>query len=91
MSIKLAGDFSNKKDFYFLTSDLQGTVCLIECSDGTLRFSAKPTVLMKKRIGPSYALAPLLDFGKSDSNQAYLDAKQKAGNKGTQNIYQQLH
>ena len=61
-------------------------MCIVDCSDGTIRFTAKPTVLMKKRIGPSYALAPLLDFGKSDSNQAYLDAKRKASEKGD-NIY----
>ena len=78
VSIKFVGDFNDRKDFSFIASDLTGMVHVFNCSDGTLRFACKVYAIFRTRLGPSYSLAPLLDFGLSDSNIAYMNAIRKA-------------
>ena len=77
VSIKFVGEFSTVKEINVLTSDLQGVVYLCTFSDGLITFGCNKTCIMRQRIGPSYSLAPLLDFGISESNQAYLNAIRK--------------
>lgn len=44
---------------------------------------------MRQRLGPSYSLAPLLDFGLSESNQAYLNAVRKVDQSAYRSMQQQ--
>ena len=65
VTIKFVGEFNSIKDINVLTSDLQGAVFLSTFSDGIFTFSCNKVCIMRNRLGPSYSLAPLLDFGLS--------------------------
>ena len=54
--------------------------------DGLIVFSVAKQCIMRTRLGPSYSLVPLLDFGMSDANKAYMTAVSRTD----QNIYRTL-
>lgn len=66
VNIKFVGDFT--KDIMVVSGDLSGCVYMQTFKDGLIIFSVVKQVIMRNRLGASYSLAPLLDFGMSDSN-----------------------
>ena len=84
MSLKFIGDFS--KDIIVLSCDLSGCVYMSTFHNSLLVFSVVKSCVMRSRLGPTYSLAPLLDFGLSDSNQAYLNVVRKID----KNIYKTI-
>lgn len=66
VNIKFVGDFT--KDIMVVSGDLSGCVYMQIFKDGLIIFSVVKQVIMRNRLGASYSLAPLLDFGMSDSN-----------------------
>ena len=74
--IKFVGDLTNGKELEVISGDVKGNVTLTEFRDGTFRFKATSIILMQKRLGATYSLAPLIycqNLSRLDANQAYLE------------------
>lgn len=61
VSIKFFGDLSfNQKKISVVSCDLDGVVYLTYYSEGILSYQCVKQCFMKKRVGPTFSIAPLL-------------------------------